>query len=165
MIKVKGHDVEMCGKLGDLTAEISYILSDFISNLPDKSKDMREASSRAVKGIIFLTEKKLEENGFDAKITDEERAEFEDSWKKSKEKVAETEKLLKLLKSLASDDDDEDSEDSDDDDDDDDDGVIGMCAIPANSKKGKAIMDILGIKQKDTKDDDETEDDIPHFLF
>lgn len=163
MIKVKGHDVEMCGKLGDLTAEISYILSDFIKNLPDKSKDMREASSRAVKGIIFLTEKKLEENGFDAKITDEEREEFEDAWKKSKEKVAETEKLLKLLKSLASDDDDEDS--GSDDDDDDDDGVIGMCAIPANSKKGKAIMDILGIKSKDTKDDDETEDDIPNFLF
>lgn len=167
MIKVKGYDVEMSGKLGDLTAEIGYILSNFISNLPDKSKDMREASSRAVKGIIFLTEKKLEENGFDAKITDEERAEFEDSWKKSKETVSKIEELRKLLKSLASDDDDEDSDDEDScsDDDDDDDGVIGMCAIPANSKKGKAIMDILGIKPKDTEDDDETEDDIPHFLF
>lgn len=165
MIKANGHDVEICGKLGDLATEISYILNDFIKNLPDKNKDMREASSRAVKGIIFLTEKKLEENGFDAKITDEERAEFEDSWKKSKETVSKIEELRKLLKSLASDDDDEDSDESDDDDDDDDDGVIGMCAIPANSKKGKAIMDILGIKPKDTEDDDETEDDIPHFLF
>lgn len=165
MIKVKGHDIEMCGKLGDLTTEISYIFSEFIGNLPDNSKDMREASSRSIKGIIFLAEKKAEENGFDAKITDEERAEFEDSWKKSKETVAKIEKLRKLLESITSDDDDEDSDSDDSDDDDDDDGVIGMCAIPANSKKGKAIMDILGIKSKDTKDDDETEDDISNFLF
>ena len=165
MIKVKGQNVEMSGKLGDLTKEISYMFDDFIGNLPDKSKDMREASSRAIKVIIFLAEKKAEENGFDAKFTDEERAEFEDSWKKSKEKVAEIEKFRKLLKSLVSDDDDEDSDDSGDDD-----GMIGMCAIPANSKKGKAIMDILGIKPKDSDDDDdddddETEDDFPDFLW
>ena len=162
MIKAKGQNVEMSGKLGDLTKEISYVLDDFIGNLPDKSKDMREASSRAIKAIIFLAEKKAEENGFDAKFTDEERVEFEDSWKKSKEKAAEIEKFRKLLKSIISDDDDEDSDDSDDDD-----GMIGMCAIPANSKKGKAIMDILGIKPKDSEDDDDgdTEDDIPDFLW
>jgi len=166
MIKAKGQNVEMSGKLGDLTKEISYILDDFIGNLPDKSKDMREASSRAIKAIIFLAEKKAEENGFDAKFTDEEREEFEDSWKKSKEKAAEIEKFRKLLKSIISDDDDEDSEDSDDSDDDD--GMIGMCAIPMDSKKGKAIMDILGIKPKesdDDDDDDDTEDDIPDFLW
>ena len=165
MIKAKGQSVEMSGKLGDLTKEISYILDDFIGNLPDKSKDMREASSRAIKAIIFLAEEKAEENGFDAKFTDEEREEFEDSWKKSKEKAAEIEKFRKLLKSIILDDDDEDSDDSDDDD-----GMIGMCAIPANSKKGKAIMDILGIKPKDSvdndsDDDDETEDDFPDFLW
>ena len=161
MIKAKGQNVEMSGKLGDLTKEISYILDDFIGNLPDKSKDMREASSRAIKAILFLAEKKAEENGFDAKFTDEEREEFEDSWKKSKEKAVEIEKFRKLLKSIILDDDDDDSDDSDDDD-----GMIGMCAIPANSKKGKAIMDILGIKPKESDDDDDdTEDDIPDFLW
>jgi hypothetical protein len=37
-----------------------------------------------------------------------------------------------------------------------------------DSKKGKAIMDILGIKPKDSDDDDDdddTEDDIPDFLW
>jgi len=164
MIKAKGQNAEMSGKLGDLTKEISYILDDFIGNLPDKSKDMREASSRAIKAILFLAEKKAEENGFDAKFTDEEREEFEDSWKKTKEKAAEIEKFRNLLKSIISDDDDEDSEDSDDSDDDD--GMIGMCAIPMDSKKGKAIMDILGINPKESDDDDdETEDDLPDFLW
>ena len=164
MIKANGHKVVIKGTLGDVMSEIGYILHDFVNTLPQDSEDDREASSRAYKSVIFLANKKAEAEGLSTRLTREEKKEFEDAWKKSKE---ESEKLMTGLKRLKElfgiDDDDEDSDDSDDDD-----GMIGMCAIPANSKKGKAIMDILGIKPKDSDDDDdddETEDVIPDFLW
>lgn len=49
-----------------------------------------------------------------------------------------------------------------DDDDDSDDDVI-VREIPKDSDVGKVLMELLGIADKDT--DDETEDDIPDFLF
>lgn len=59
-----------------------------------------------------------------------------------------------------------DEEDESDDDDDSDDDVI-VREIPKDSDVGKALMELLGIADKDTDDtaDDETEDDIPDFLF
>ena len=163
MIKAKGHDVKIKGTLGDLMKEISFVFDEFIDGVPKDTVDDRKASSRDIKSLLFIVSKKTEEAGLSTKMTKEEKMEFEDAWKKSKE---ESEKLMTGLKRLKElfgiDDDDEDSDDSDDDD-----GMIGMCAIPANSKKGKAIMDILGIKPKDSEDDDDddTEDDIPDFLW
>lgn len=164
MIKAKGHDVVIKGTLGDLMKEISFVFDEFIGAVPKDTEDDRKASSRAIKSLLFIIGKKTEEAGLSTRLTREEKKEFEDAWKKSKE---ESEKLMTGLKKLKElfgiDDDDEDSDDSDDDD-----GMIGMCAIPMDSKKGKAIMDILGIKPNDSDDDDdddETEDDIPDFLW
>jgi hypothetical protein len=160
MIKAKGHDVKIKGTLGDLMKEISFVFDEFIDSVPKDTEDDRKASSRAIKSLLFIISKKTEEAGLSTKMTREEKKEFEDAWKKSKE---ESEKLmtgLKRFKELFGIDDDEDDSD-------DDDGMIGMCAIPMDSKKGKAIMDILGIKPKDSEDDDDddTEDDIPDFLW
>ena len=163
MIKAKGHDVKIKGTLGDLMKEISFVFDEFIDGVPKDTDDDREASSRAIKSLLFIFNKKAEEAGLSTKMTKEEKKEFEDAWKKSK---LESEKLMTGLKRLKElfgiDDDDEDSDDSDDDD-----GMIGMCAIPMDSKKGKAIMDILRIKPKDLEDDDDhaTEDDIPDLLW
>lgn len=167
MIKVEGHNVKISGRLGDIMKEIGFVFDEFISNVPKDSEEDRAASSRALKSILFLANKKAEEEGLSTRLTREEKKEFEDAWEKSKKETEELMSTLKKLKDLLGvDDDDEDSDDSDDDD-----GMIGMCAIPANSKKGKAIMDILGIKPKDSDaddsddDDDETEDDFPDFLW
>jgi len=159
MINVKGHDVKIKGTLGDLMKEISFVFDEFVDSVPKDTEDDRKASSRAIKSLLFIIGKKTEEAGLSTRMTREEKKEFEDAWKKSKE---ESEKLmtgLKRLKELFGID--EDSEDSDYDD-----GMIGMCAIPMDSKKGKAIMDILGIKPKESDDDDDdTEDDIPDFMW
>lgn len=164
MIKANGHKVVIKGTLGDVMSEIGYILHDFVNTLPQDSEDDRDASSRAYKSVIFLANKKAEAEGLSTRLTREEKKEFEDAWEKSKKETDELMSTIKKLKDLLGvDDDDEDSDDSDDDD-----GMIGMCAIPMDSKKGKAIMDILGIKQKDSDDDDDdddTEDDIPDFLW
>lgn len=167
MIKANGHKVEIKGTCGDVMAEIGYIINDFIGTIPKDSEDDRKASSRAYKSIIFLANKKAEAEGLSTRLTREEKKEFEDAWEKSQKETEELMSTLKKIKDLLGiDDDDEDSDDSDDDD-----GMIGMCAIPANSKEGKAIMDILGIKPKDSDDDDsdddddETEDDFPDFLW
>lgn len=160
MIKANNYDVEIKGEVDDLVSELTAVVHGFIEEL-SKDKESIDDSSRLFRGFLFYIQKDAKKHGLDIKITKDEMKEFEDKYKKSREMADKFAKLMDgLLKVL------EDSDDSDsDDDDDDDDGVIGMCAIPANSKKGKAIMDILGIKSKDTKDDDETEDDIPNFLF
>lgn len=57
--------------------------------------------------------------------------------------------------------------DEDDEDDDDDDGCV-VRAIPADSDTAKKVLELLGIDPDEIKhktDDDETEDDIPDFLF
>ena len=57
--------------------------------------------------------------------------------------------------------------DEDDEDDDDDDDCV-VRAIPADSDTAKKVLELLGIDPDEIKhktDDDETEDDIPDFLF
>ena len=56
------------------------------------------------------------------------------------------------------DDDEEESEDEED--------TIIAKAIPIDSETGRKLMELLGIDPDEVKsDDDETEDDIPKFLF
>lgn len=57
--------------------------------------------------------------------------------------------------------------DNDDEDEDDSDGKIIAKAIPMDSETGRKLMELLGIDSDEVKsgDDDETEDDIPKFLF
>ena len=53
-----------------------------------------------------------------------------------------------------------------DEDDDDSDGKIIAKAIPMDSETGRKLMELLGIDPDEAKSgDDETEDDIPKFLF
>ena len=55
----------------------------------------------------------------------------------------------------------------DDDEDDDDEETIISKAIPMDSETGRKLMELLGIDPDEakSKDDDETEDDIPDFMF
>ena len=54
----------------------------------------------------------------------------------------------------------------DDDDDETDDECIGVKVLPADSDTAKKILELLGIDpDEDKSGDDETEDDIPDFLF
>ena len=60
------------------------------------------------------------------------------------------------------------SNDADNDEDEDDsDGKIIAKAIPMDSETGRKLMELLGIDPDEAKssDDDETEDDLPKFLF
>lgn len=59
------------------------------------------------------------------------------------------------------------SNDADNDEEEDDsDGKIIAKAIPIDSETGRKLMELLGIDPDEVKsDDDETEDDIPKFLF
>lgn len=59
------------------------------------------------------------------------------------------------------------SDDADEDDEDDSDGKIIAKAIPIDSDTGRKLMELLGIDPDEVKagDDDETEDDLPKFLF
>ena len=56
--------------------------------------------------------------------------------------------------------------DTDDEGEDDSDGKIIAKAIPIDSETGRKLMELLGIDPDEAKSgDDETEDDIPKFLF
>ena len=56
--------------------------------------------------------------------------------------------------------------DVDEDDDDDEDKSVVVKALPADSDTAKKILELLGIDPNEAKSgDDETEDDIPDFLF
>ena len=57
--------------------------------------------------------------------------------------------------------------DNDNEDEDDSDGKIIAKAIPIDSDTGRKLMELLGIDPDEVKpnDDDETEDDLPKFLF
>lgn len=60
------------------------------------------------------------------------------------------------------------SNDADNDEEEDDsDGKIIAKAIPIDSETGRKLMELLGIDPDEAKpkDDDETEDDLPKFLF
>jgi hypothetical protein len=58
------------------------------------------------------------------------------------------------------------SDDADEDDEDDSDSKIIAKAIPMDSETGRKLMELLGIDPDEAKSgDDETEDDIPDFLF
>lgn len=57
-------------------------------------------------------------------------------------------------------------DDTDDEEEDDSDGKIIAKAIPIDSDTGRKLMELLGIDPNEAKSgDDETEDDIPDFLF
>ena len=59
-----------------------------------------------------------------------------------------------------------DDDDTDDEDEDDSEETIIAKAIPADSDTAKKILELLGIDPDEAKSgDDETEDDIPDFLF
>lgn len=53
----------------------------------------------------------------------------------------------------------------DDDEDDNEEETIIAKAIPADSDTAKKLLELLGIDPDEVKSDDETEDDIPKFLF
>lgn len=54
----------------------------------------------------------------------------------------------------------------DDDEDDDEEETIIAKAIPMDSETGRKLMELLGIDHDEAKpNDDETEDDIPKYLF
>lgn len=57
--------------------------------------------------------------------------------------------------------------DDDEDEADDDDKNVVVKALPADSDTAKKILELLGIDPDEVKpkDDDETEDDLPKFLF
>lgn len=58
------------------------------------------------------------------------------------------------------------SNDTDDEDEDDSEETIIAKAIPMDSETGRKLMELLGIDPDEAKSgDDETEDDIPKFLF
>lgn len=64
------------------------------------------------------------------------------------------------------DEDEEEDADNDSDDDDTDDERVVVKALPADSDTAKKILELLGIDPDEVKPkDDETEDDIPKFLF
>ena len=58
-------------------------------------------------------------------------------------------------------------DDWEDEDDEDDDAEITVGKVPVDSEAGKKIMELLGITpdEEKSKADDETEDDLPDFLF
>lgn len=58
-------------------------------------------------------------------------------------------------------------DDEDEADDDDEDKSVVVKALPADSDTAKKILELLGIDPDEvkSKDDDETEDDLPKFLF
>ena len=59
-----------------------------------------------------------------------------------------------------------DDDDTDDEDEDDSEATIIAKAIPADSDTAKKILELLGIDPDEVKPgDDDTEDDIPKFLF
>lgn len=59
-----------------------------------------------------------------------------------------------------------DDDDTDDEDEDDSEETIIAKAIPADSDTAKKILELLGIDPDEAKSgDDETEDDLPKFLF
>jgi len=59
-----------------------------------------------------------------------------------------------------------DDDDTDDEDEDDSEETIIAKAIPMDSETGKKLMELLGIDPEEVKSgDDETDDDIPNFLF
>ena len=60
-----------------------------------------------------------------------------------------------------------DADNDEDEDEDDSDGKIIAKAIPIDSDTGRKLMELLGIDPDEAKsgDDDETEDDLPKFLF
>ena len=59
-----------------------------------------------------------------------------------------------------------DDDDTDDEDEDDSEETIIAKAIPIDSETGRKLMELLGIDPDEAKSgDDETEDDIPKFLF
>lgn len=55
--------------------------------------------------------------------------------------------------------------DDDEDKSDDDEETIIAKAIPMDSDTGRKLMELLGIDPEEAKSGDETEDDIPKFLF
>lgn len=60
-----------------------------------------------------------------------------------------------------------DDKDEDTEEDDSDDGHVIVKALPADSDTAKKILELLGIDPDEakSKDDDETKDDIPKYLF
>lgn len=115
MIKVKGHDVVIKGKADDLVSELTVAVHGFIEEL-SKDKESFDESSRLFRGFLFYIQKDAEKYGLDVKITKDEKKEFEEKYKKSRETAEKFAKLMDgLLKALEGSDDDEDDDDTEDD--------------------------------------------------
>ena len=112
MIKVKGHDVEIKGKVDDLVSELTAAVHGFIEEL-SKDKQNIDASSLLFRSLMFYIQKDAESHGLDIKITENEMKDFEKKYKESREMAEKVAKLIGGLIKLFddSDDDDDDTED------------------------------------------------------
>ena len=112
MIKVKGHDVEIKGKVDDLVSELTAAVHGFIEEL-SKDKENIDASSLLFRSFMFYIQKDAESHGLDIKITENEMKDFEKKYKESREMAEKVAKLIGGLIKLFddSDDDDDDTED------------------------------------------------------
>ena len=113
MIKVKGHDVEIKGKVDDLVSELTAAVHGFIEEL-SKDKENIDASSLLFRSFLFYIQKDAESHGLDIKITDDEMKDFEKKYKESREMAEKVAKLIGGLIKLFDDSDDDDGDTEDD---------------------------------------------------
>ena len=115
MIKVKGHDVEIKGKVDDLVSELTAAVHGFIEEL-SKDKECVDDSSLLFRSFLFYIQKDAEGHGLDIKITEDEMKDFEKKYKESREMAEKVAKLIgSLIKLLDDSDDDDDDDDTEDD--------------------------------------------------
>lgn len=115
MIKVKGHDVEIKGRVDDLVSELTAAVHGFIEEL-SKDKENIDDSSLLFRSFLFYIQKDAESHGLDIKITEDEMKDFEKKYKESREMAEKVAKLIGgLIKLFEDSDDDDDDDDTEDD--------------------------------------------------
>lgn len=115
MIKVKGHDVVIKGKVDDLVSELTAAVHGFIEEL-SKDKENIDDSSLLFRSFLFYIQKDAESHGLDIKITEDEMKDFEKKYKESREMAEKVAKLIGgLIKLFDDSDDDDDDDDTEDD--------------------------------------------------
>lgn len=165
MIKFDNYTLDVKGTPVSLYADMSSIFTGVNDNVL-KSGYPKKCAERSIKGFMFIVEKYCKEHDIDCTITADERKLFTDAYARSEKMANRVSKGLKgiadLLSAFADDCEDSKPEKEDADKDSDDDGHVIVKALPADSDTAKKILELLGIEPD--KDDD-TEDDIPDFLF
>ena len=115
MIKAKGHDVVIKGKVDDLVSELTAAVHGFIEEL-SKDKESIDDSSLLFRRFLFYIQKDAESHGLDIKITEDEMKDFEKKYKESREMAEKVAKLIGgLIKLFDDSDDDDDDDDTEDD--------------------------------------------------